>query len=64
VAPSYSGGSDQEDHGSKPAHTNRPWDPISKKPLQKWAAGIPQDVALSSSPKMEKRKKSKDRGDL
>jgi hypothetical protein len=31
--PSYSGGRDQEDHGSKPAHANSLRDPISKKSL-------------------------------
>jgi hypothetical protein len=28
--PSYPGGRDQEDHGSKPAQTNNSRDPISK----------------------------------
>jgi hypothetical protein len=32
---SYSGGSDQEDHGSKPAWANSWWEPISKKPNTK-----------------------------
>jgi hypothetical protein len=31
--PSYSGGRDQEDRGSKPAWTNSLQDPISKKPF-------------------------------
>jgi hypothetical protein len=31
--PSYSGGRDQEDHGSKPAGANRSRDPVSKKPF-------------------------------
>jgi hypothetical protein len=31
--PSYSGGRDQEDHGSKPAWANSFWDPTSKKPI-------------------------------
>jgi hypothetical protein len=30
--PSYSGGRDQEDHGSKPPWANSSWDPISKIP--------------------------------
>jgi hypothetical protein len=33
--PSYSGGRDQEDCGSKPAWANKLWDPISKNPTQK-----------------------------
>jgi hypothetical protein len=33
--PSYSGGRDQEDHGSKPAQANSAQDPISKKPIIK-----------------------------
>jgi hypothetical protein len=33
--PSYSGGRDQEDHGSKPALPNSLRDPISKKPITK-----------------------------
>jgi hypothetical protein len=39
--PSYSGGRDQEDHGSKPAQENSSWDPISKKPNTKngWWSG-------------------------
>jgi hypothetical protein len=31
--PSYSGGRDQEDRGSKPARANSLWGPISKKPI-------------------------------
>jgi hypothetical protein len=40
--PSYSGGRDQEDLGSKPAWANSSWDPISKKPFFKkkgWWSG-------------------------
>jgi hypothetical protein len=33
--PSYSGGRDREDHGSKPAHVNSLRDLISKNSLQK-----------------------------
>jgi hypothetical protein len=33
--PSYSGGRDQEDHGSKPAWVNSSQDPILKNPSQK-----------------------------
>jgi hypothetical protein len=32
---SYSGGRDQEDHSSKPARGNSPWDPILKKSTTK-----------------------------
>jgi hypothetical protein len=34
--PSYSGGRDMEDRGSKPAQANSSQDPISKTPSQKW----------------------------
>jgi hypothetical protein len=39
--PSYSGGRDQEGHGSKPAWANISRDPISKKPFTKkgWQNG-------------------------
>jgi hypothetical protein len=33
--PSYSGGRDQEDHGSKPAQASSSQDPISKIPITK-----------------------------
>jgi hypothetical protein len=32
--PTYSGGSDQEDWGLKPAQPSSSWDPISKNPSQ------------------------------
>jgi hypothetical protein len=56
--PSYSGGRDQEDHGSKSDWANSAQDPISKKPITKkgpveWL--IVQ--ALSSSPSTAKKKK-------
>jgi hypothetical protein len=37
--PSYSGGREQEDRGSKLARANSSWDPILKKPITKngWA---------------------------
>jgi hypothetical protein len=42
--PSYSGGRDQEDHGSKPAPANSLYDPISKTPFTKkkkdWWSGL------------------------
>jgi hypothetical protein len=40
--PSYSGGREQEDHGSKPAQTNRLWDPILKNPSPKRADRMAQ----------------------
>jgi hypothetical protein len=40
--PSYSGGRDQEDHGSKPAPANSSQNPILKKPITKRAGGMAQ----------------------
>jgi hypothetical protein len=39
--PSYSGGRNQEDYGSKPAQVNTSRDPILKKPITKksWYSG-------------------------
>jgi hypothetical protein len=49
--PSYSGGRDQEDRGSKPVWANSSQDPILKKiPSQKRAGGVAQDINLSSNP--------------
>jgi hypothetical protein len=54
--PSYSGGSDQEDHGSKPAWANSLWDPISTKPITKKVEGggeammWPKEQVLGSKP--------------
>jgi hypothetical protein len=42
--PSYSGGRDQEDQGSKPAWANSLQDPILKNPTQKRAGGVTQVV--------------------
>jgi hypothetical protein len=56
--PSYSGGRDQEDWGSKPARANRLWDPISKKPSQKWAGGLACGVGLEP-PKNKMNPKNK-----
>jgi hypothetical protein len=58
--PSYSGVSDQEDHGSKPARENSSGDPISKIPITK--IGLVEWLkvkALSSSPGTIKKKKKK-----
>jgi hypothetical protein len=40
--PSYSGGRDEEDLGSKPPLANNSQDPISKNPSQKRADGVAQ----------------------
>jgi hypothetical protein len=42
VNPSYSGGRDQEDQGSKPAQANSLWDPILKIPNTKRAGRVAQ----------------------
>jgi hypothetical protein len=47
--PSYSGGRDKEDHGSKPAWANRSQDPISKIPSTKKAGRVAQVVKHLSS---------------
>jgi hypothetical protein len=54
--PSYSGGRNQEDHGSKPAWANSLQDPISKKPFTK--KGLVEWLkvkALSSNPSTTKK---------
>jgi hypothetical protein len=61
--PSYSGGRDQEDHGSKPTQANCQPDPISKKTLHKKRAS---GVALGVGPKFkpqycQKQNKNKDK---
>jgi hypothetical protein len=50
--PSYSGGRDQEDRGSKPAQTN-------KKPSPKRADGVAQGVDPEFMPQHHKKKKKK-----
>jgi hypothetical protein len=47
--PSFSGGRDQEDLGSKPAWANSSGDPTSKNASQKWVGG----VALGVGPEFE-----------
>jgi hypothetical protein len=42
--PSYSGGRNQEDRGSKPAQANGWQDPISKNPSQKSTGRVVQGV--------------------
>jgi hypothetical protein len=60
VPDSYSGGRDQEDHGSIPAWANSLQDPISKKSLTKnRAGGAAQDVGAEFKPKSKKKKKRK-----
>jgi hypothetical protein len=58
--PSYSGGRDQKDRGSKPAWANGLQDPISKKTITK--KGLMEWLkvqALSSNPSTTKKKKKK-----
>jgi hypothetical protein len=60
--PSYSGGRDQEDRGSKPAQANSSGDPISKKIFHK-KKGLVQWLkvkALSSSPSSAKKRRVED----
>jgi hypothetical protein len=51
--PSYSGGKDQEDCGSKPTQANSSGDPISKNPSQKRAGGVAKGVGPEFKPKTE-----------
>jgi hypothetical protein len=56
--PSYSGGRDQEDRGSKPAQANNSTRPYLEKPFRK--IGLVEWLklkALSSSPRTAKKKK-------
>jgi hypothetical protein len=57
--PSYSGGRDQEHHGSKPAHANSSQDLISKKPINKRAGGVAQGVSPKFKLQYLKKKKKK-----
>jgi hypothetical protein len=54
--PSYSGGRDEEDHGSKPAQANCSKDPISKIPSQKRAGGVAQGVGPEFKPQYQEKK--------
>jgi hypothetical protein len=47
--PNYSGGRDQENHGSKPVQANSSGDPVLKKHVTKRAGGIAQVVVYLSS---------------
>jgi hypothetical protein len=42
--PSYSGGRDQEDWGSRPTQANSSLDPTQRNPAQKRAGGVAQGV--------------------
>jgi hypothetical protein len=50
--PSYLGGRDQEDCGSKPAEANSSWEPIFKNPSQKRAGGVTQDIGPEFKPQI------------
>jgi hypothetical protein len=53
--PSYSEGSDQEDHGSKTAQANSLRDLYRKNPSQKRASGVAQDVDPEFKPYYHKK---------
>jgi hypothetical protein len=55
--PSYSGGRDQEDHGSKSAWVNSLQDPISKNPSKNRAGGVVQGEGPQFKPQYCKIKK-------
>jgi hypothetical protein len=55
--PSYSGGRDQEDHGSKPDQIVL--ETLSKKPSQKRASGVAQGVSPVFKPQYFKNKNKK-----
>jgi hypothetical protein len=57
--PSYSGGRDQEDRGSKPARANSLRDPISKNPKTKRAGGVAQSVGPQVQIPVSQKKKKK-----
>jgi hypothetical protein len=62
--PSYLGGRDQEDSGSKPAWANSSLDPILKKPITK--IGLVEWLklkALSSNPSTKQQQQKKNRTD-
>jgi hypothetical protein len=56
--PSYSRSRDQEDHSSKPAWTNIPQDPVSKKHITKrgWCS-VSRCKSLVQAPGLQKKKK-------
>jgi hypothetical protein len=54
--PSYSGGRDQQDPGSKTSQANSSRDPILKNPSQKRAGGVAQGVGPEFKPQYCKNK--------
>jgi hypothetical protein len=60
--PRYSGGRDQEDHGSKSTQANSLQDLISKTPSHKRAGGVAQDVGPEFKPQYCKKKKKIKKG--
>jgi hypothetical protein len=56
--PSYSGGRDQEDHGSKPAWANSLQDPILKVLITKRADRVSQSEGPEFKPSYHKKKKN------
>jgi hypothetical protein len=60
--PTYSGGRDQKDHGSKPAQANSSRVPILKKTYhthKKRAGGVPQGVGSDFKPQYHKKQTNK-----
>jgi hypothetical protein len=55
--PSYSGGRDQKNHGSKPTRANSFGDPISKTSNTKRAGGVAQGVGPEFKPRYHRKKK-------
>jgi hypothetical protein len=54
--PGYSGGGDQEDHGSKPASANKFMRfYLERKTSQKRAGGVAQGIGLNSNPSTTKK---------
>jgi hypothetical protein len=64
--PSYLGGRDQEDRGSKPVGANSSRDPIFKKPIKKKKrlVGWFKVKALSTNPSTRKKKKKEEEESL
>jgi hypothetical protein len=55
--PSYSGGSDQEDHSLRLAWASNLWDSVSKKPFTNKGCGVAQGVGPEFKPQYHKKKK-------
>jgi hypothetical protein len=58
---SYSGGRDQENHGSKPAQANTSRDPILKKKSQKRDGGLAHCLGPEFKPQYCKKKRKKEK---